>query len=128
MPLPLQFECEALEVLTKELTKLNSKHTYRIVYLGPRWPTSTAVHKKYACGPSGEHVVEHLAYERPPFSKYSFAFDRLSKYSSFMVSTAVTQESYQRDHQTKQSVYYRAFEGMNPTLTDGIDVRFDGAF
>ena len=85
VPIPLLFECEALEILTKELTKFNSNYEYRIVYLGPRWSTSTALHKKYASGPSGEMVPNYLNYESQAFPKYSFAFDKLSKYSSFMV-------------------------------------------
>jgi hypothetical protein len=45
---PLQFTFPPVEALSKELTKLNSPHPYRICYLGPRWDNSVAFHKKYA--------------------------------------------------------------------------------
>lgn len=47
---PLQFTFPPVEILMKELTKLNSPHPYRIVYLGPRWDNSVTFHKKYSSG------------------------------------------------------------------------------
>ena len=46
--IPLLFTFPPVETLMKELTKLNSPHTERICYLGPRWADSVAFHKKYS--------------------------------------------------------------------------------
>ena len=45
---PLQFLFEPVEILSKELTKLNSPYPYRILYLGPRWDNSSLTHKKFS--------------------------------------------------------------------------------
>ena len=45
---PLLFNFPTVETLTKELTKLNSPHPYRIIYLGSRWDNSINFHKKYS--------------------------------------------------------------------------------
>ena len=45
---PLHFLYPPVEALSKELTRLNSNHEFRIVYLGPRWENSVVFHKKYS--------------------------------------------------------------------------------
>ena len=42
---PLQFYFEPVEIISKELTKLNCSSEYRIHYLGPRWDNSYSLHK-----------------------------------------------------------------------------------
>ena len=46
--LPLEFEYLPVEIISKEFTKLNSPHTYRIHYLGPRFTNTLVLHKKYS--------------------------------------------------------------------------------
>lgn len=48
--LPLEFEYFPVEILSKEFTKLNSSHPYRIHYLGPRPLNSLVLHKRFSCG------------------------------------------------------------------------------
>jgi hypothetical protein len=45
--MPLDFDCLSADIITKELTKLNNPHPYRIYYLGPRPHHSTQLHKRY---------------------------------------------------------------------------------
>jgi hypothetical protein len=46
--LPLQFTYLPVEIISKELTKLNSKYKERIIYLGPRWNDSFQWHRKFS--------------------------------------------------------------------------------
>ena len=45
--IPLEFEYVPVEILSKEFTKLNSHHAYRVLYLGPRPLNTLALHKRY---------------------------------------------------------------------------------
>ena len=45
--LPLQFEHLPVELLSKEFTKLNNPHPYRIHYMGPRHIHTLAMHRRY---------------------------------------------------------------------------------
>lgn len=38
------------------------------------------------------------------------------------------QDNFYRNNEFKTTVYYRAFEGMNPTLGDNDGIRFDAAY
>jgi hypothetical protein len=46
--LPLQFDHLPVELLSKEFTKLNNPHPFRIHYLGPRFYHTLALHQRYA--------------------------------------------------------------------------------
>ena len=45
--MPLRFESMPVELLSKEFTKLNSTHTFRVHYLGPRPYHTLGLHKRY---------------------------------------------------------------------------------
>lgn len=83
MSVPLCFECEPIEIITKELTKLHANQEQRVVYLGPRWANTTALNKSHSG--SGETVPNFLVYGGQPFPKYGFDFSQVSKYSPFAV-------------------------------------------
>lgn len=40
----------------------------------------------------------------------------------------MTQDAYYRNQEHKTGIYYRAFEGMNPTLPEQDSLRFDASF
>ena len=83
----------------KELTKLNSTQPYRIVYLGSRWNDSLAFHKKYAP-------------DNYPFDEHNIA----KTSSMFNVPLIDIQQTMNHNQFYKNEIFYRAFEGMNPTL------------
>ena len=45
-----------------------------------------------------------------------------------MVSHLIIQDNFYRNNEYKTTVYYRAFEGMNPTLGENDGVKFDASF
>jgi hypothetical protein len=50
----LEFEYFPVEILSKEFTKLNSTHPYRIHYLGPRPLNTLTLHKRFSRGDESE--------------------------------------------------------------------------
>lgn len=98
-----------MEILSKEFTKLNNPHAYRIHYLGPRFSTTAALHKKYGHSERDSKLLNSLLLEGEEVDKYSV--DRARIVDSYLVQERLLISNYY-----KGDVYYRAFEGMNPTL------------
>lgn len=69
---PLLFTFPPVELLMKELTKLNSPHPYRISYLGPRWHDSPTMLKKLNIATNSLSDPRRISNQIPNVTKSSF--------------------------------------------------------
>lgn len=68
--MPLEFEYIPVEIVSKEFTKLNSSHPYRVHYLGPRPLNSLMLHKRYGRGEDKEENINMNLLKENGFKHY----------------------------------------------------------
>lgn len=67
---PFEFEYIPVEIVSKEFTKLNSSHSYRVHYLGPRPLNSLMLHKKYGRSQDKEENMNFSLLKEKGFKHY----------------------------------------------------------
>ncbi len=107
-----------VDLLVKELTMMNSKHNYRVAYLGPRFELSSDLHRRLARSPQHPVLSGPHQFGAEDLAPYEFCLDKLPRRLTGKSGPYVFE---------KHVVYYRPFEGSNPSLADE-PLRFDSAF
>lgn len=102
----LDFTYLPVDMLSKEFTKLNNPHRYRVHYLGPRFINTLTLHKKYSHNQQNQFYLPSMYKHLPKYSVHSMPV---------AFSNSIN-EKLKSNHAYHSGLYYRAFEGMNPSL------------
>lgn len=100
---------------------MNNNHEYRIHYLGPRFHNTLTIHKKYGYSEKTPHEIASLLQERQPIDRYRVDTRKI-------IESYFVQEKLRVNTFYKSNLFYRAFEGMNPTLTLEKEYVFNSIF